>query len=75
MSHKGDCWDNAVAESFFETLKVECIYQNKYKTREQAALSIFEYIETWYNTGRIHSILKMSMTDFNNRNLNQQLVA
>jgi len=75
MSRKGDCWDNAVAESFFKTLKVECIYQNKYKTREQAALSIFEYIETWYNTGRIHSILKMSMTDFNNRKLNQQLVA
>lgn len=75
MSRKGDCWDNAVAESFFKTLKVECIYQNKYKTREQAALSIFEYIETWYNTGRIHSILKMSMSDFNNRKLNQQLVA
>ena len=75
MSRKGDCWDNAVAESFFKTLKVECIYQNKYKTRQQAALSIFEYIESWYNTGRIHSILKMSIKDFNEKIINQKLVA
>jgi len=75
MSRKGDCWDNAVAESFFKTLKVECIYQNKYKTRKQAALSIFEYIESWYNTGRIHSILKMSIKDFNEKIINQKLVA
>jgi putative transposase len=75
MSRKGDCWDNAVAESFFKTLKVECIYQNKYKTRKQAALSIFEYIESWYNTGRIHSILKISMKDFNEKIINQKLVA
>ena len=75
MSRKGDCWDNAVAESFFKTLKVECIYQNKYKTRQQAALSIFEYIESWYNTGRIHSILKMSIKDFNEEIINQKLVA
>ena len=75
MSRKGDCWDNAVAESFFKTLKVEWIYQNKYRTRKQAALSIFEYIETWYNTGRIHTTLKMSMKDFTERNSNQQLVA
>jgi transposase InsO family protein len=75
MSRKGDCWDNAVAESFFKTLKVECVYQNKYRTRKQAALSIFEYIETWYNTGRIHTTLKMSVKNFTERNLNQQLVA
>jgi putative transposase len=75
MSRKGDCWDNAVAESFFKTLKVECVYQENYKTRKQAAISIFEYIETWYNTGRIHSTLKMSVRDFKERNSNQQLVA
>ena len=52
MSRKGNCWDNAVAESFFKTLKVELVYQNKYETRQQAELSIFEYIETWYNKNR-----------------------
>ncbi len=75
MSRKGDCWDNAVAESFFKNLKVECVYQNKYKTREQAALSIFEYIETWYNTGRIHTTLKMSVKDFTEKKLKEKLVA
>ncbi len=74
MSRKRDCWDNAVTESFFKTLKVECVYQNKYKTREQTALSIFEYIETWYNTGRIHSTLKISMKDFNKKISNQKLI-
>ncbi len=57
MSRKGNCWDNAVAESFFKTLKVELIYQNKYQNREQAAISIFEYIETWYNKNRRHKCL------------------
>jgi len=57
MSGKGNCWDNAVAESFFKTLKVELVYQNKYQTKQQAALSIFEYIETWYNKNRRHKIL------------------
>ena len=65
MSRKGYCWDNAVAESFFKTIKVECVYQNKYKTKDQAVLSIFEYIETWYNTRRIHTTLKMSVKDYN----------
>lgn len=58
MSRKGNCWDNAVAESFFKTLKVELIYHNKYQSREEAALSIFEYIETWYNQNRRHKHLK-----------------
>jgi putative transposase len=57
MSRKGNCWDNAVAESFFKTLKVELVYQNKYKTKEEAELSIFEYIETFYNTNRRHKKL------------------
>lgn len=57
MSRKGICWDNTVAESFFKTLKVELIYQNKYETRQQAELAIFEYIETFYNTTRRHKYL------------------
>lgn len=57
MSKKGDCWDNAVAESFFSTLKSELVHHEKYKTREQARLSIFDYIETFYNRKRLHSHL------------------
>jgi len=57
MSRKGNCWDNAVAESFFKTLKVELVYHHKYQTRKEAELSIFEYIETFYNTKRRHKKL------------------
>jgi len=57
MSGKGNCYDNAVAESFFKTLKTELIYQNKYETRDHAKNSVFEYIETFYNTQRRHSAL------------------
>lgn len=57
MSRKGNCWDNAVAESFFKTLKTELIYHQKYHTKKQAELSIFEYIETFYNTSRRHQHL------------------
>lgn len=57
MSRKGNCWDNAVAESFFKTLKAECVYQHKFTDKEQAALIVFEYIETWYNRKRLHSTL------------------
>ena len=65
MSRKGDCWDNAVAESFFGTLKTELVHHEKYKTREQARLSIFDYIETFYNRRRIHSYLNyVSPDDF-----------
>ena len=56
MSRKGDCWDNAVAESFFKTIKYEWIYRFKYETYEQAYLSIWKYIE-WYNKYRMHSSL------------------
>ncbi len=55
MSRKGNCWDNAVAESFFKTLKQELIYQQRFTTREQARLAIFEYIEAYYNRQRKHS--------------------
>lgn len=57
MSRKGNCWDNAVAESFFKTLKAELVYHEKYQTRKEAELSIFEYIETFYNTKRRHKHL------------------
>ena len=55
MSRKGNCWDNAVAESFFHTLKTELTYQCKFKTREEAKHVIFEYIEVFYNRIRMHS--------------------
>ena len=57
MSRKGNCWDNAVAESFFKTIKVEWIYQQKFENQVQAQLSIFEWIESWYNRRRRHSAL------------------
>ena len=55
MSGKGNCWDNAVMESFYRTLKVELIYQNHYQTRREAQRDIFEYIEIFYNRERLHS--------------------
>ena len=55
MSRKGDCWDNAVAESFFHTLKTELIYHHKFASREEAKQAIFDYIEVFYNRIRIHS--------------------
>lgn len=55
MSRKGNCWDNAVAESFFHTLKTELIYHEIYETKAQANQSIFEYIEVYYNRQRSHS--------------------
>lgn len=55
MSRKGDCWDNAVAESFFYTIKTELVYQTKFRTREEAKHQIFEYIEVFYNRIRMHS--------------------
>ena len=58
MSQKGDCWDNAVAESFFKTLKVEHIYHKNFKTFKEAEISIFEYIEAWYNVNRIHTTIQ-----------------
>lgn len=57
MSRKGDCWDNAVAESFFKTLKVELCTGKAFKSRETARLEVFEYIEVFYNRERLHSKL------------------
>lgn len=57
MSRKGNCWDNAPVESFFSRFKVECIFQNRFKSIEQAKANIFEYIEIFYNRKRRHSAL------------------
>lgn len=57
MSRKGNCWDNSVAESFFNTLKTELIYTKRYQSRELAKQSIFHYIETYYNRVRRHSAI------------------
>lgn len=69
MSRKGNCWDNAVAESFFKSLKTELIYGNKLVTKEQMELEIFEYIEIWYNKKRRHGTLNYkTIEEFNNQN-------
>ncbi len=57
MSRKGDCWDNAVSESFFKTLKVERVNDRDYWTREEAKTDIADYIELFYNRKRRHSYL------------------
>jgi transposase InsO family protein len=55
MSRKGNCWDNAVAESFFASLKVEVKPDRAWRSRADARTAIFDYIETWYNPKRRHS--------------------
>ena len=57
MSRRGNCWDNAVVESFFHTLKTELVYHRRYITREEARQDIFEWIEVFYNRTRRHSTL------------------
>jgi transposase InsO family protein len=68
MSRKGDCWDNAVVESFFATIKRELIHRCQFATRERAAREIFEYIEVFYNRKRRHSYLGyLSPAEFERR--------
>jgi transposase InsO family protein len=55
MSRKGNCWDNAVSESLFQTLKTECVNHERYPNREEAKKSISDYIEVFYNRQRLHS--------------------
>ena len=57
MSRKGNCYDNAVAESFFSTLKNELVHERDYHTREEARAEIFEFIEVFYNRQRLHQTL------------------
>lgn len=63
MSRKGNCWDNAVAESFFKTIKSELVYWCNFRTRAEAELRIFEYIELFYNRNRLHSTLNYMSPD------------
>ena len=57
MSRKGNCYDNAITETFFHTLKTELTHRTRYRTREEARRSIFEYIEIFYNRKRLHSAI------------------
>jgi len=57
MSRKGNCYDNAVMESFFHTLKTEMVYFESFQTREEARMKLFDYIEIFYNRKRIHSYI------------------
>ena len=76
MSRKGNCWDNAVAESFFKTIKVESVYNEIYHDRNHAKLSLFKWIETWYNRKRRHSALGYkTIEEFEILNNNQKLAA
>ena len=76
MSRKGNCWDNAVAESFFHTLKTELVYHELYETKAQANQSIFEYIEVYYNRQRMHSTNNnLSPVEFENLMLQTETAA
>lgn len=69
MSRKGNCWDNAVAESFFKTMKVELVYQYRFINHQEAETQIFAWIEGWYNRNRRHSALSnMTIQEFNEIN-------
>jgi transposase InsO family protein len=76
MSRKGNCWDNAVAESFFKSLKVEWVYKHSYDQKHEAELSVFTWIETWYNKRRRHSYLGYkTINEFNLKMYNQNVAA
>ncbi len=65
MSRKGNCWDNAISESFFARFKIEHMFWESYRTREEARRKIFEWIEVEYNRKRVHSSLDyMTPTQF-----------
>ncbi len=70
MSGKGDCYDNAVMESFWGTLKTELVHHERYETRGQARASIFEYVEVFYNRHRLHSALGYLSPEQFERSLN-----
>lgn len=76
MSRKGNCWDNAVAESFFHSLKTELVYHETFYTRAQANEKIFEYIEIFYNRQRIHSTNNyMSPSEFEEKMLRIEIAS
>ncbi|KWF20832.1 hypothetical protein WT56_29675 [Burkholderia pseudomultivorans] len=63
MGSLGDCFDNAMCESFFATLECELLARTRFETREQASRAIFSFIEGWYNPHRRHSKMSMYMRD------------
>jgi putative transposase len=74
MSRKGDCWDNAVAESFFSTLEHELLAEANFHSRYEAQRAIFEFIEVWYNRERRHSTLGYVSPAQYERQLGQSVV-
>lgn len=75
MSRKGNCWDNAPAESFFKTLKYELDMPDRYQNYQQARSDIFEFIEIWYNRKRLHSALNYQSPVQTEQNLKQKQAA
>lgn len=68
MSRKGHCWNRAVAESFFHSLKVEAVHGITFRTKDEARRAVFDWIECFYNTKRRHSALGyLSPADFERR--------
>ena len=63
MSRKGNCWDNAPTESFFNSLKNERVHATRYATRAAAMADLFNYIEMFYNRSRRHSTLRLSVAE------------
>ena len=59
MSRKGDCYDHACAEAFFKTLKTELTNRMFFRTRQEARAAIFEYVEAFYNSRRLHSGIRL----------------
>lgn len=76
MSRKGNCWDNAVAESFFHTLKTQLLYHVRLKDKLEAERTLFLYIEAYYNRRRRHSSLGyLSPADFEEKCWKNKLAA
>lgn len=75
MSRKGNCWDNAPAESFFKTLKYELDIPSSYDSYSQARSALFEFIEVWYNRKRLHSALGYQSPAQVEENMNQKPAA
>ena len=76
MSRKGDCWDNAVVESFFGSLKQERVQWRSYQTRYEAQQDVLQYITMWYNSERLHSYLGyMSPDDYERQTVEWKNVA
>lgn len=75
MSRKGNCWDNAPAESFFKSLKYEAKMPKRFTSYSQARRVLFDYIECWYNTNRLHSALDYRTPNEIEQHLTQNLAA